>query len=164
MTTTERLCALLRERHEIGLAHYGKTLDRDDYTPEQWLAEAIQEQLDAAGYLMRLKDTITDLRNEIESLKESNAWLYSPAMAEAKMEQDAATIANLRKELEVYKLSTDILKRDVANLRDVAETLYHELNDLTPEKDCQCIPHGELCRSCKCESARIALRAWEGMK
>lgn len=130
MTTTERLCALLCERHEIGLAHYGKTLDRDDYTPEQWLTEATNEQLDAAGYLMRLRDTITDLR----------------------------------KELEVYKLSTDILNKDVAKLRDVAENLYHELNDITPEKDCKCIPHGELCRSCRCESARIALRAWEGMK
>ena len=109
MSTTERLCALLRERHEIGLKKYGVTLDRDDYTPEQWIQHAVEEQLDAAGYLMRLKDTITDLRN-------------------------------------------------------VAENLYHELNDLTPEKDCQCIPHGELCRSCKFESARIALRAWEAMK
>lgn len=109
MTTTERLCALLRERHEIGLAHYGKTLDRDDYTPEQWLAEAIQEQLDAAGYLMRLKDTITELR-------------------------------------------------------DVAENLYHELNDIVPERDCKCVIHGERCRSCTYESARNALHAWEKMK
>ena len=130
MTTTERLCALLRERHEIGLAHYGNTLDRDDYTPEQWLTEAINEQLDAAGYLMRLKDTITDLR----------------------------------KELEVYKIATDILKKDVANLRDVAENLYHELNDITPDDECKCIPNGRLCRSCRYESARIALRAWEAMK
>lgn len=130
MTTTDKLCALLRERHEIGLAHYGKTLDRDDYTPEQWLTEATNEQLDAAGYLMRLKDTITDLR----------------------------------KELDVYKLSTDILKKDVDKLRIAAEDLYHELNDITPDDECKCIPHGRLCRSCKYESARIALRAWEGMK
>lgn len=129
-STTERLCALLRERHEIGLAHYGKTLDRDDYTPEQWLAEAINEQLDAAGYLTRLKDTITDLR----------------------------------KELDVYKIATDLLKKDVAKFRDVAENLYHELNDMTPERDCKCVIHGERCRSCTHESARAALHAWEGLK
>lgn len=130
MTTTEKLCALLRERHEIGLAHYGKTLDRDDYTPKQWLTEAIQEQLDASGYLMRLKDTITELR----------------------------------KELQVYKIATDLLKNDVAKLRDVAEDLYHELNDIVPEPNCKCIPHGEQCRSCGFRSARAALRDWEKIK
>lgn len=109
MTTTERLCALLRERHDIGLKKYGVTLDRDDLTPEQWIQHAIEEQLDAAGYLMRLRDTITELR-------------------------------------------------------DVAETLYHELNDIVPEPNCKCIPHGELCRSCGFRSARKALHAWEKMK
>lgn len=164
MTTTDKLCALLHERHEIGLKKYGVTLDRKDLTPEQWIQHAIEEMLDGAGYLMRLRDTITELRNEIESLNEANAWAYSPAMAEAKMEQDAATIANLREELEVYKLSTEILKKDVANLRDAAENLYHELNDIVPEHDCKCVIHGELCRSCTYESARAALHAWEGLK
>lgn len=109
MTTTEKLCVLLRDRHDAGIKKYGVTLDRDDLTPEQWIQHAIEEQLDAAGYLMRLKDTITDLR-------------------------------------------------------DVADNLYHELNDIVPERDCKCVIHGERCRSCTYESARAALRAWEGLK
>lgn len=109
MTTTDRLCALLRERHEIGLKKYSVTLDRKDLTPEQWIQHAVEEMLDAAGYLMRLKDTITELR-------------------------------------------------------DVAENLYHELNDIVPEHDCKCVIHGERCRSCTYESARKALHAWEKMK
>lgn len=109
MTTTEKLCALLRERHAKGLEKYKDTLDRDDLTPEQWAQHAIEEQLDAAGYLMRLRDTIKELR-------------------------------------------------------DVAENLYHELNDIVPERDCKCVIHGEICRSCTYESARAALHAWEKMK
>lgn len=69
MTTTEKLCALLHERHAKGLEKYKDTLDRDDYTPEQWAQHAIEEMLDGAGYLMRLKDTIADMRAEIDDLK-----------------------------------------------------------------------------------------------
>lgn len=69
MTTTEKLCALLHERHAKGLEKYKDTLDREDFTPEQWAQHAIEEMLDGAGYLMRLKDTIADLRAEIDDLK-----------------------------------------------------------------------------------------------
>lgn len=68
MTTTERLCALLHERHAKGLEKYGVTLDRDDLTPEQWAQHAIEEMLDGAGYLMRAHDTIADLRSQIDDL------------------------------------------------------------------------------------------------
>ena len=68
MTTTERLCSLLHERHEVGLKKYGVTLDRDDITREQWIQHAIEEMLDGAGYLMRLKDTIADMRAQIDDL------------------------------------------------------------------------------------------------
>jgi len=54
--TTERLVGLLRDRHARGLAKYGTTLDREDLTPQQWAQHAIEEALDLAGYLMRLKD------------------------------------------------------------------------------------------------------------
>jgi len=55
-STTERLVGLLRDRHARGLAKYGTTLDRGDLTPEDWAQHAIEEALDLAGYLMRLKD------------------------------------------------------------------------------------------------------------
>lgn len=55
-STTERLVGLLRDRHARGLTKYGTTLDRGDLTPQQWAQHAIEEALDLAGYLMRLKD------------------------------------------------------------------------------------------------------------
>ena len=54
--TTERLVGLLRDRHAKGLAKYGTTLDRTDLAPGEWAQHAIDEALDLAGYLMRVKD------------------------------------------------------------------------------------------------------------
>lgn len=55
-STTERLVGLLRDRHARGLAKYGTTLDRTDLAPGEWAQHAIDEALDLAGYLMRVKD------------------------------------------------------------------------------------------------------------
>jgi hypothetical protein len=56
--TTGQLIAMLRQRDAAGLAKYGTTLDRTDLTPEQWMQHAIEELLDAAGYLQALKRTL----------------------------------------------------------------------------------------------------------
>jgi len=69
MTTTDRLIALLRERHDAGLKNYGVTVDRKDLTPEQWAQHAIEEMLDGAAYLMRLKDDIARLQDLIKRLE-----------------------------------------------------------------------------------------------
>lgn len=69
MTTTEKLCAMLRERHDKGLAKYGTTVDRKDLTPEEWAQHAIEEMLDGAAYLMRLKDEIQEIRNNLKAGK-----------------------------------------------------------------------------------------------
>jgi hypothetical protein len=55
-STTERLVGLIRDRHAKGLSKYGTTLDRGDLSPQQWTQHAMEEALDLAGYLMRLKD------------------------------------------------------------------------------------------------------------
>lgn len=75
MTTTERLCELLHERHAKGLDKYKDTLDRDDLTPGQWAQHAIEEMLDGAGYLMRLKCKLSEMRREIETLRAENQEL-----------------------------------------------------------------------------------------
>lgn len=56
MTTTDHLITLLRERHDKGLAKYGTTVDRTDLTHAQWCQHAIEELLDGAAYLMRVKE------------------------------------------------------------------------------------------------------------
>lgn len=96
--TTDRLIDLIRQRHDAGLAKYGTTVDRKDLTPEQWAQHAIEEMLDGAAYLMRLKDEIgkanpqnADLaarrghrigRFEIEGKAFSEWELYLPIFAQ----------------------------------------------------------------------------------
>lgn len=72
MTTTDRLKAMLDERHAAGLAKYRTTVDRDDLTPTQWAQHAIEEMLDGANYLMRLKDTIEEMALRIAYLEVEN--------------------------------------------------------------------------------------------
>ena len=72
MTTTDRLVAMLRERHAAGLAKYRVTVDRDDLTPSQWAQHAIEEMLDGAAYLMRLQDNMDSLARRILELEREN--------------------------------------------------------------------------------------------
>lgn len=67
MTTTEQLAAMLRERHDRGLAKYGTTVDRTDLTTEEWAQHAIEEMLDGAAYLMRLKATLPEAIRRLEA-------------------------------------------------------------------------------------------------
>ena len=64
MTTTDKLCAMLRKRHNAGLKKYGVTVDRKDLTTEEWAQHAIEEMLDGAAYLMRLKDELKRKRKK----------------------------------------------------------------------------------------------------
>ena len=50
----------IKNRADVGLAKYGVTLDRDDLTQEQWIQHAIEEALDFAGYLTKLKQIIKE--------------------------------------------------------------------------------------------------------
>ena len=72
MTTTDRLVAMLRERHAAGLAKYRVTVDRTDLTPSQWAQHAIEEMLDGAAYLMRLQDNMDSLARRILELEMEN--------------------------------------------------------------------------------------------
>jgi|GEM_PF-1962027 len=69
MSTTEQLCSMLRERHALGLAKYGVTVDRTDLTPEQWLQHSIEEQLDNLQYMMRLREEIAKLGARYERVE-----------------------------------------------------------------------------------------------
>lgn len=49
---------LLRARAAAGLEKYGVDLTRGDLTQEQWIQHAIEEALDLANYLQRIKKVI----------------------------------------------------------------------------------------------------------
>jgi hypothetical protein len=53
-----RIAALLKTRSETGIRKYGTTLDRTDLSVKQWIDHAIEEALDHALYLQRIKDSL----------------------------------------------------------------------------------------------------------
>ena len=57
-TVVFRIASLLRSRSETGIRKYGTTLDRTDLEVKQWIDHAIEECLDQALYLQRIKDEL----------------------------------------------------------------------------------------------------------
>ncbi len=53
-----RIAQLLKNRSETGIRKYGTTLDRTDLEVKQWIDHAIEEALDHALYLQRIKDSL----------------------------------------------------------------------------------------------------------
>jgi hypothetical protein len=57
-TIVFKIAQMLRSRSETGIRKYGTTLDRTDLEVKQWIDHAIEECLDQALYLQKLKDTL----------------------------------------------------------------------------------------------------------
>jgi len=57
-TIVEEVIDLFRIRSEQGFKKYGKTLDRDDLSEEEWIQHLQEELMDAILYLTKLKNTI----------------------------------------------------------------------------------------------------------
>jgi hypothetical protein len=53
-----RIAHLLKTRSETGIRKYGTTLDRTDLSVKDWIDHAIEEALDHALYLQKLKDEL----------------------------------------------------------------------------------------------------------
>jgi hypothetical protein len=70
MTTTETLCAMIRERASVGLKKYGVTVDRKDLAADQWLQHSIEERIDDLQYMMRLREEINTIKSELEKAEE----------------------------------------------------------------------------------------------
>jgi hypothetical protein len=51
-----------KQRSELGILKYGKTLDRNDLTFLQWIQHAQEELMDAILYLEKLKKLSEDSR------------------------------------------------------------------------------------------------------
>lgn len=66
-TTLTTVVAALHERETVGLATYGKSMDRDDYTPLTWANHAQTEAMDLILYLERCKPAM-EMLSEIATL------------------------------------------------------------------------------------------------
>lgn len=49
---------MLKQRSAVGIKKYGATLERTDCKPSEWAQHMLEELLDAAGYLHRLKEEL----------------------------------------------------------------------------------------------------------
>jgi hypothetical protein len=59
-----------KQRSEIGILKYGKTLDRNDLTFLQWIQHTQEELMDAILYLEKLKKISGEATEEISSSKQ----------------------------------------------------------------------------------------------
>ena len=51
------------DRSRVGKAKYGTTLDREDWSLEQWIVAAQEEHMDAILYLEKIKTIIAGKKN-----------------------------------------------------------------------------------------------------
>lgn len=56
------VASLMRRRADKGKQTYGTTMDRDDLSTDEWLDHAIEEALDLAIYLTKVKKELQELK------------------------------------------------------------------------------------------------------
>ncbi len=135
MTTTETLCAMIRERAAVGLKKYGVTVDRKDLTADQWLQHSIEERIDDLQYMMRLREEIAEINEYTRKL----------------------SIKVTDQGVEIQRLQATLQRK-----QNAGDLVFEELDDKTPEPRCNCIPHGLPCLDCDMHSrSRAALKAWK---
>ena len=64
----DEVCEEIQARAKVGLAKYGTTMEREDFSTETWIQYALEEALDLSVYLKRIK-------YEIATLERRNEWL-----------------------------------------------------------------------------------------
>ena len=57
---TNRIIKLIETRADKGLQTYGVTMDREDLDLDAWFDHAIEEALDLAIYLTKIKTTLNE--------------------------------------------------------------------------------------------------------
>jgi len=51
------------DRSRVGKAKYGTTLDREDWSLDQWIEAALEEHMDAILYLQKIRTVIGGKKN-----------------------------------------------------------------------------------------------------
>lgn len=68
-TIVEAIVDKFKDRSDVGIKKYNTTLDREDFTTEQWIDSAIEEAMDMILYLERLKRDITNIKKAVRDGK-----------------------------------------------------------------------------------------------
>ena len=92
--------AALRQREMKGLASYGQTVDRTDFSALEWAHEGLQEALDGALYCMRTVKAIERLETRAEVMMEALSQIATHPMQEADMKNTAKIALRLLKSMD----------------------------------------------------------------
>ena len=114
-STTERVIAELRDRHQAGLLKYGTTIDREDLTADQWCQHAIEEGMDLIMYLSRLKQDMVALREDNAVLSQRVRLLKAQRTDEHIREENQS----LHAENQNLAAENTALKQRLNELRDL---------------------------------------------
>jgi hypothetical protein len=68
-----------KQRSELGILKYGKTLDRNDLTFLQWIQHAQEELMDAILYLEKLKNISRPTESNLNEVKVSSSMQDRPS-------------------------------------------------------------------------------------
>lgn len=70
----ERVRQRMKDRSDVGMKKYGVTMRRDDLSTVQWIDHAIEEALDFAVYMERIKDDIVLHKQYLDTEKSTREW------------------------------------------------------------------------------------------
>lgn len=73
---TNKIINLIETRSDKGFQTYGVTMDREDLSPTEWMQHAIEEALDLAIYLMKIKDELEQMKYEEWHFKMSEQGFF----------------------------------------------------------------------------------------
>jgi len=71
-----KVVKLIKDRADRGLQTYGVTMDREDLSPTDWMQHAIEEALDLAIYLMKIKGELEQIKYEEWHFKMSEQGFF----------------------------------------------------------------------------------------
>jgi hypothetical protein len=135
---TEELKRRLDESDAKGLSEYGATVDRSDFTAEQWTEHAISELLDAAKYLLARQTALERLTADVDeyhTLTTRQADLLSAAAIAVRGPEPELTkwshhdiAERIKRELEMAKT-----ERELHNLHQ--QDWLNRLNTAVAERD-----------------------------
>lgn len=76
-TIVESVIAKFKQRSEVGISKYGKTLDRTDLNYKDWLNHIQEELMDAVLYCERLrKESLTEYQRGYMAAAEVYSKMY----------------------------------------------------------------------------------------
>ena len=124
------------DRSDVGFAKYGKTMRDDKSDVFVWLNHLQEELMDATLYLQRLKEEISDLREEKALINELNEvdiideFIFIPKKKEKKLKQKKCSVQKFgRGDHYTFTIDEPKYQRTLSSIANSNLNLHPEDND-----------------------------------